>query len=334
MIRIGLLGAGSMAAVYAERIAAVDDATVGAVASPTNAPAFVAAHAPEATAYADVDELCADDTLDAVAILTPTHLHRLGVEAAAAAGLDVICEKPLARTLEDARAIHRAVEDHGITFLTAHVVRFFPAYATARDRVAAGEVGTPGVATARRAFGHAGSRGWYDDHDASGGVLLDLAIHDFDFLRWVLGDIERVFTRHVRWERDGVSEVALSVLRSADGAVGHVESWWVEVPSVPFSTAFEIAGDEGLIEYDLDDVQPLRTFGQEAVHVPRDPVGHEIPLARDGYRRQLDHFVACVAGDVEPAVPAEEGVRSLQVALAALESATRGQPVAPAAVGR
>ena len=332
MIRIGLLGAGSMAGLYADRIAAMPDVTVAAVASPNSAPDFVAEHVPTATAYADADELCAHDALDAVAVLTPTHLHRSGVETAAAAGLDVICEKPIARTLEDASAIQRAVEDHGITFLTAHVVRFFPAYATAHERVMAGDVGTPGVARTRRAFGHAGPRGWYDDHDASGGVLLDLAIHDFDYLRWVLGDVQTVFTRHVEWGDAGVSEVALSVLRFAAGAVGHVESWWVEVPSVPFSTAFEFAGDEGLLEYDLDDVQPIRTFDEKAVHVPRDPVGHDVPLDRDGYRRQLDHFVDCVAGDADPAVPVDEGIRSLRLALAAIASGQRGEPVAPAEV--
>jgi predicted dehydrogenase len=321
-----------MAGVYADRIAELPDAEVTAVASPNSAPAFVAEHAPSAAAYAGAEELCADAGVDAVAVLTPTHTHRAVVETAAEHGHAVICEKPLARTMADAVAIREAVADAGIPFMTAHAVRFFPAYAAAKERVDAGAIGEPGVARTRRAFGFAGDRGWFDDPAKSGGVLLDLAVHDFDYLRWVLGDVERVFTRRAGWSGEGESEVSLTLLRFESGAVAHVEAWWVEVPTIPFSTAFELAGEEGLIEYDDDEVQPIRTFGAESVRVPRDPIGDEIPLARDGYYRQLEQFAAGVRGEEEPAVPVEEGIASMRVGLAAIESAERGAPVAPAEV--
>ena len=332
MIRIGLVGAGGMAGVYAERIAELDGAEVAAVASPNSASAFVDEHVPSADAYPNAEALCEDADLDAIAVLTPTHTHREVVEIAASHGLDVVCEKPIERTLSDALAIRDAVEEAGITFLTAHVVRFFPEYATAKERIDAGRIGEPGVARTRRAFGYEGARGWFDDQARSGGVLLDLAIHDFDYLRWVLGDVERVFARHNEWSRDGRSEVSLTLLRFESGAVGHVEGWWIEVPSVPFRTAFEFSGDEGSIEYDNDEVRPIATYAMDEAHAPRDPVGDDPPLVRDGYYRQLEHFVDCVAGDAEPAVPVDEGIASLRVSLAAIESAERGEPVSPGEV--
>lgn len=335
MLGFGLVGTGAMGRVYADRLAEMDSAEATAVASPNTAEAFVEERVPSATAYSDVEALCADDAVDAVAVLSPTHTHRDVVETAAENGLDVICEKPIERTLADAEAIADTVSATDITFMTAHVVRFFPEYATARERVEAGDVGDPGVARTRRAFGFGGERdGWGVDQEKSGGVTLDLAIHDLDYLRWVLGDVERVFTRTTAWGENDGSEVSLTLLRFESGAVGHVESWWVGVPSVPFTTAFEFAGDEGHIEYDVEDVRPVAFYGEDGVHVPRDPAGHDPPLERDGYRRQLEHFVDCVETGTEPAITAADGVESLRVGLAALESAERGEPVAPAEVGR
>lgn len=329
MLQIGLIGAGGMAGVYADRIADVDGAAVTAVASPNTAESFVDDHAPSAAAYADAEALCASDDVDAVAILTPTHTHAELIEVAAGHDVDVLCEKPLARTMEGARAIADVVEEAGITFMTAHVVRFFPEYAEAKERVDAGDVGDPGVVRARRAFGFPGDRGWFDDVEKSGGALLDLAVHDFDYLRWVFGEVERVFTRRVNWEREGRSEVALTTLRFESGVVGHVEAYTVEVPSVPFTTSFEIAGFEGLIEFDLDDVQPIKQYDTESVHVPRDPVGDDLPLRRDGYRRQLEHFIECVQSGQEPSIGVEEGAASMRLSLAAIESAKHGAPVTP-----
>lgn len=332
MTRIGLVGAGGMATVYADRIEDRNGAVVGGVASPNSAESFVAEHVPSADAYADVETLCSAGDVDAVAVLTPTHTHPDIVETAAEYGCAVICEKPLARTMEGARTIAGIVEETGITFMTAHVVRFFPEYVEAKERVAAGEIGTPGVVRARRAFGFAGGRGWFDDTEQSGGVLLDLAVHDFDYLRWVLGGVERVFTRHAGWEREGYSEVSLTTLRFENGAVGHVEATAVEVPTVPYTTSFEFAGDEGLIEFDLDDTRPVEYYGTEEVHVPRDPVGHDLPLRKDGYYHQLEQFIECVESGTEPSVGVEDGIASTRLSLAAIESAERGVPVAPTEV--
>lgn len=327
MIRLGLIGSGGMARVYADRTAALENARVTAVASPNTAGEFVARHVPTATAYPNIEAVCADADVDAVAILTPTHTHRAIIGVAADHGLDVICEKPLARTLDEANAIADAVADAGITFMTAHVLRFSPEYAAAKERVAAGDIGTPGVVRAQRAFGFEGARGWFGDTSKSGGVLLDLAIHDFDYLRWVFGDVERVFTRVRSWGTENESESSVTLLRFENGVVGHVEASWVRVPTVPFTTSFEFAGDDGLIEFANDDVRPVELYGSERVHVPRDPVGDDLPLTEDGYHRQLAHFLDCVATGTEPAISVSDGTEAVRLSLAAIESAERGAPV-------
>lgn len=333
MFRFGFIGAGRMAGVYADRIHDIHGTTVGAVASPNTADEFVDRYALDATAYQDPAAMCADATIDAVAVLTPTDTHPEFVALAADHGLDVMCEKPIARTVEGGNRIKAAVDRAGITCMVAHVLRFFPEYAAARDRVMAGEIGEPGIARARRHFGYTGERGWFDDRSRSGGVLLDLAVHDFDFLRWTLGEVDRVFTRRATWSREAESEVSLTLLRFETGAVGHVESWTIEVPSVPFNRAFEFAGDGGLIEYDLEDVRPLAVYDRDDVSVPRDALAGDRLVERDAYTRQIESFVDAASSGSEPTISVEDAIASMRVSLAAIESAKRGTPVCPAQVG-
>jgi predicted dehydrogenase len=329
---VGLIGAGGMAGVYADRLAAMDGARVAAVASPNTADEFATERGLDVPTFADAAALCEADDLDAVAVCSPTHRHREHVEAAAASGLEVICEKPLARTLAGAEAAVEACEDAGVTLFPAHAVRFFPAYATARNRVEAENLGDVGVARARRAVGFAGDPGWFGDEEKSGGPLLDFAVHDFDYLRWVLGPVERVFARRSTWA--DASTAATTLLRFESGAVGHVETVWGHVDSQPFTTALELAGDRGCLEFDREEVRPVAVFDADGRRVPRDPVTDEFPLERDGYRRQLEHFRDCVREGRAPDVTPADGVRAVRLSLAAIESAERGHPVAPAEVGR
>lgn len=327
MLRIGLLGSGNMASVYADRIGTMPDAVVTAVSSPNTAEAFVDDHVPTATPYNDPDTLCSSGDVDAVAVLSPTDTHAELIELAAEHDLDVICEKPLARTMAGAERIRSTVDSSDIACMVAHVTRFFPEYAEAKALIDAGDIGTPGVVRTERSFGFEGSRGWFEDTSRSGGILLDLAVHDFDFLRWAIGEVDRVYTRRTEWEGDGYSEATVTLLRFSEGAVGHVESWVAEDVDVPFSTAFDIAGDDGHIAYDLDDVAPFVSYDSDGRAVPRDPIGDDMPLYHDGYYRQIESFVECVESDSPVPVDVEDAIESMRVALAAIESADRGEPV-------
>lgn len=325
MVRIGLVGRGFMASVHALRYAEMDGVEVVAVTSPSGPVEFAADYADDAAAYDDAVEMYDSETLDAVDVCTPTHTHRELVVPAVERGLDVLCEKPVERTLTDAQAIADAVADAGVTFMPGHTLRFFPEYVKARERVMAGDVGSPGTARTLRQSPFEEKTGWFADDEKSGGVLLDLAIHDFDFLRWTFGEVERVFARRQRWDDH---EYALATVRFESGAVGHVDARWPRRPELPFVTQFEISGDEGLLEFDSEDVAPIEVRSTANGSAPeRDPIDE--PLERDPYRRELEAFVDCVRSDEEPPVTVDHGLEALRIALAALESADRGTPVAP-----
>lgn len=308
-----------MAGTHVDAYDSIDDAEVVAVASPNTAGEFVAESGLEAEAYGSAEELMERADVDAIDVCSPTSTHRPVVEAAADRGLDVFCEKPIAGTLADAHAVADAVTDAGVTLMVGHVLRFFPQYVRARELVRDGGIGDPGVARARRLseFPSWGRGNWYADRDKSGGVLVDLAIHDVDFLRWVVGDVDRVFARRSVWEG---GEHAHATLRFDDGAVGYVEAGWSLPPGQGLVQSLELAGDDGLLEVDGDDAA-VTTLTDDETSVAS-------PVAKDGYQHQLEAFVDSLRTGSEPPVTAADAIESLRVSLAATRSAEQGRPVA------
>jgi predicted dehydrogenase len=317
MQRIGLVGSGFMARTHLDRYREMTDATVTAVASPTDAAAFVEENALDAAAFADSRAMM-DADIDAVDVCTPTPTHRRLVEEAATKGLDTFCEKPLALTMENATAVADAVSSAGITLMVGHVLRFFPGYREIHAAVADGRVGTPGTVRARRVSPFPEWADWYADTDRSGGVFHDLAVHEFDFCRWTVGDVRRVFARQ---HRSAGHHRGHATLAFENGAVGSVDAGWDRPSSGNLTSEFEIAGDEGLLEYDADGGIPLtvETTGDDPALPPA--------VARDGYRRELDAFIrASVEGESSP-IPVDEAVKAVRLSVAARRSAERGKPV-------
>lgn len=270
-----------------------------------------------------VEELLGD--ADAIDICLPTHLHFDLGKAALEMGKPVFIEKPLASDASQARELIALAEKKDVILAVGHVVRFFPEFRMARDLVRSGAIGTPSIARTRRG-GLAPKSPWFADYAVSGGVLLDLAIHDFDWLRWTLGEVQSVFSQSVGFSRGTWPDYALSTLVFESGAIAHVESTWMDPGGG--RVTFEVCGSGGMIEHDSRRTQTLRTS------VSGSPTAQESPLGSsdDPYYNQLKNFVECVSADLPPAVPGEEGFRSLAVALAAVESAKSGVPTKPASL--
>ncbi|WP_435320929.1 Gfo/Idh/MocA family protein [Haloarchaeobius sp. TZWSO28] len=323
MVRIGVVGSGFMAETHLEAYDGIDDAEVVAVTSPNTAASFVETHVPGADSFSSVEAMLDDADLDAIDICSPTPTHRPVVEAAAERSIAVFCEKPIAGSLGDADAIAATVSDADITFMVGHVLRFFPQYEAIKETVEGGGIGSPGVGRARRLspYPEWGHGNWYAED--SGGVLLDLVIHDFDFLRWTFGEVERVFARRTRWEG---AEHAHATLRFENGSVGYVEGSWALPPDEELQSSIELAGDEGLIELGSNDPALRISRAGESTA--------ESPIAADGYRRELAEFVDCVQTGETPSVGAAEATEALRISLAAIQSASRGAPVSLSEVGQ
>lgn len=315
-MRVGIAGAGFMARTHAQEYVEMDVEVVG-VAAPSGPEGFIDEFGFPADAYTNTKQMCERAEIDYLDICAPTHTHLDLVRTASTRNIDVFLEKPIAGTLEDAHGIAEIVEETGLTCMIGHVVRFTPEYATAAEL----DIGRPGVARARRlsAFPDWGSESWFADREKSGGVFVDLAIHDLDYLRWCWGPVERVFARR---HLDKRAEHGFVTLRFESGAVGYVEASWAQPDSRALTFELELAGDDGLIEFSSDDENPYREWTGKGKIV-------ENPHERGGYRRELDSFISCLESGAEPAVGVTEAIESLKLALAAERSADRGEPVAP-----
>lgn len=276
--------------------------------------------------YRDFDAALRDLDADIVDICLPTYLHRTTAEYCFAAGKHVICEKPLALTLKDARAMIDAAEAAPKKLLVGHVVRFFPVYQKARQLMldqALGQIGT--VKTFRGGGYPRGWQDWYGDPLKSGTLATDLLIHDIDFLLWCLGPVTRVYAKSLTDHIDNAADQVLASLRFESGVIAQVEGTWAYPQG--FSYRFEIAGSQGLIHFDSADNAPIRTVMRSTSKTPVAVEVPENPVAVSPYQTQLAHFLAVIAQDTNPVVTAEDGYTALAISLAIRDSIQSGEPI-------
>jgi predicted dehydrogenase len=321
-LRIGVIGTGFAGSTHARAVAALPGAELRAIAAATIAEAEPLAADLGVRVAPDVPSLCASDDVDLVVVASPTFLHAEHVIAAARAGKQVFCEKPIARTLDDARAMVQACDDAGVRLAIGHVVRFFPEYRRAKELLDAGTLGRPAVATLTRGTLSVGAtRAWYLDAAKSGGVVLDLMLHDLDVLRWWFGEPAHVYGKRVA-DRGGL-EYALASVRYDDRPIVQLEASWAE--HAGFRTTFELRGDRGMLVHDSRAQAPFvvqQPSGAAAGAVIPAPTLRETP-----YRRQLRDLIERLARGDAPLVDGREGLRSLGLGLAVIESADRNDVV-------
>jgi UDP-N-acetylglucosamine 3-dehydrogenase len=309
-----------MGGVHLNAYASIPEVEVVGVADANRASAVAGAALVGGRPYASYDELVAAEDVEVVDICLPTAFHKDLALKAAGEGRHVILEKPIARTIEDAGEILDAFSGGGSRLFVGHVVRFFPEYVGIKDKIEAGELGPIGVVrTSRRSPFLRGWNDWYADWRVSGGVLVDLLIHDFDFLRWTLGDIERVYARGVQGREYNRLDYALVTLRFEDGAIAHVEGHW-GYPG-PFNYSIEVAGSRAILTTDSTEPAMLDLVGGSSAETP------DLASGKSPYERELAHFVRCIATGEESVVKPEDAYEALRISLAATESIVKGRPV-------
>jgi predicted dehydrogenase len=299
------------------------DVRVTAIAAETPAEAAPIADEVGARVAREPLELCSAKDVDLVVVATPTHLHAEYAIAAAKAGKHVFCEKPLARTREQAEAIVRACADARVALAVGHVVRYFPEYQIVKRMLGDGTLGKPAIATLTRGnFSVGSARAWYLDPAKSGGVVLDLMLHDLDTARWWFGEPARVYARRLHTGQTGL-DYAMATLRFADRPIVHIEASWAEHSG--FRYGFEVRGDRGMVVQDSRAASP---FVVQAPGGAGAPAMMATPtLAESPYRRQLRDVFARVARGDPPLVDGREGLRSLALGLAVIESADTGRVI-------
>jgi predicted dehydrogenase len=320
---IALLGGGFMARTHAASYAALGDrAQVRVVCALDGAEAIAAELGAEVTD--DWEAAVAAPGIDAVDVCLPTPLHRPVVMRALAAGRHVLLEKPIALTLEDADAIGAAASAAGRVLMVGHVLRYFPEVVEMRRLIESGELGRPLSATALRLSPPPDWNEWMQDPARSGGVLVDMMVHDFDILNALLGPARRVQAALSA----GGRHVQMLVEHETGSAA--VEGSHAMPASFPFTAGLRVLCEKGVLDHRFvagagDEVADA-TQSVLGIH-PADGEARRFHEARDPWGAQIEHFLACVETGSEPRDGSFAQARAaLAVALAARRSAETGAP--------
>jgi 1,5-anhydro-D-fructose reductase (1,5-anhydro-D-mannitol-forming) len=324
MVRWGMIGAGTIGREWmADAIAAQPDGELRGVASsdPDRARAF-AREKNIPVAYESVEALLADPEIDAVYISTTNEWHKPQTLAAAAVGKHVLCEKPLALKLADAEEMVAACAAAGVVMGTNHHLRNAATHRAMHHLVASGQIGE---VQAARVF-HAVHlpphlQSWRINRpDSGGGVVFDITVHDADCVRFILDDeiAEVTAMTAAQGMGQGVEDAVMGVMRTERGRLVQFHDSFTSRHSY---TGFEVHGTEGSIYgRNVMTQQPVGT-----IVLRRNGEEEEISVTHENlYERSVRRFNAAIAGEGEPAATARDGLCSLAVALAALESTKTG----------
>jgi predicted dehydrogenase len=326
MQKVAVIGAGKMGTTHAKAYAAMPNAELVAICDTRPDAAEELAGTYSARAYTAIEQALKEIEVDAVDICTPTPTHIDYIKIAAAAGKHICCEKPLTRSISQAMEAARICEEAGVTLFPAHVVRWFPEYRRLRDLITSGSIGeTVEVRATRGGKARLGVDSWYANMQMSGGVVLDLLVHEFDWLRWCYGNVRRVYGKGLYGSRMPGIDYALVTLRFDNGVIAHVEGNWAR-PS-GFAASVEVAGTQGLLHWRNTQSRPLvieRRLNDGAT-------AEEAPVASlaaiDPYYQELEHFITCLDEGRAPDVTPQDGIEAVRICEAALRSISTGEPV-------
>ncbi len=336
-VRVGILGLGFMGKCHYDTYARVPGARVDAICDVDATKrsgdwSAIAGNIGGAGGRVDLsalrvhdraDRLLADPEIDVVDITLPTHLHADWAVKALEAGKDVICEKPMARTSAEARRMAKAAERTGRRLFVAHCIRYWPAYAKAREIVQAGRHGRVLSATFRRQSPTPlwSWRNWLQDPKKSGACALDLHIHDADFVLYCFGR-PRAVTSHAAGFRKGRADHIVTAYDYGKDCLVTAEGAWEYAAGYPFAMTFSIAMERATLHFAADG-------GLHLYPVRGKPKTIKLK-AGDGYEHELRDFIACIRKGRDSAVVSPASAcESVALVEAELKSVRTGAPVRP-----
>ncbi len=278
-------------------------------------------------AYCDSADLFRDPSVDAVVIVTPTNTHREVSIAVAATGKPIFCEKPPSISLDDALAMRESIEQSGVFFQLGFMRRFDRGYAAAKARIDDGAIGNPVVfkSTSRDPYPPSLS---YADPRSSGGLIIDMGIHDFDLARWYMGEVASVqaiggVLAYPDFATIGDIDNAIVSLVFDTGRLGVVDLTRNGIYGYDIST--ELLGTQGTLRIGYLRETPLVVMTRAGV--THDTVPYFMERFRDAYTTQLENFARNVLDDREPPVTIEDGLQALRIAVAATRARETGVSV-------
>src|SRR5215468_9546282 len=302
-LRVGVVGVGVMGSNHARVFAGLPGTELVGVADPDRKQAEFVARTLGCAPVADVDQLIERDA-DAITIAAPTHLHRDIALTCIRHGIHVMVEKPIASSVEEGQEIISAARRAGVTLMVGHVERFNPAVEAIKEAIRGEDILSIGITRV----------GPFPPRMSNVGVVIDLAVHDIDLIRWFTdSDIVDVqpLTANAVAERE---DIALLQFRTTSGVLAQINTNWL----TPFKArTIHVATRDKYVIGDLLTRQVTECFGFQpdgSYSMRHLSVGYTEPL-----RNELVAFFTAIRQGGAPVVSGEEGVASLEIAMRCLE---------------
>ena len=326
---VGVLGVGEMGKRHAENLRhLVPEAKLVAVADVAGERATqVAAELEIEHSYNSLEAMLERKDIDSVLIATPDKFHAAAICVAAAAGKDILCEKPIATDLGDARKALQAVADAGVRLQIGFMRRYDPAYAAAMEQVEAGQIGEPVIFKSLGRDKDEPPMAAYRAN-VNGMVFYNNTIHDFDLARWLMRDevteVHAYTTVAIRPEVAKYGDLVASVvnLKFRRGAIGNVESYVQAVYAYDVRT--EIVGSKGSIFVGSIHQTPAVFLNATGGHEKL--ADHFLTRFANAYLSEVRDFVHRMVTDQPPLVSGEDGLAALEIAVAAEKSHLSHKP--------
>ncbi|MBM7551586.1 Gfo/Idh/MocA family protein [Thalassobacillus pellis] len=316
MYNIAIIGAGNIAAIHAAAYSQMEDVRIKTIVDIDIERARVLADEVGACAVTDMEEVCSDPDIAAIDICLPNFLHLETVVQAANAGKNIICEKPIALTVADAKVMFDVCRKKGVQLFIAQVCRFMTAYQEIHELLLNKDLGEPKIVRLSRSVHYPSLIGqdWYKDEQKSGGLFLDFIIHDLDFIVWNFGKPE-ILSCHIISD-ENIKAVHI-VLQADGGPLITLDGTWSSVDRGGLRQRVEIDGSDGFVDYDDN---------REIPWVFRNKLGKSKMIAKDKlnqnpFYNELRHFIHCFLMNERSFIKEKEVVDTLKTAILAREVA-------------
>ncbi|NMB45385.1 MAG: inositol 2-dehydrogenase [Firmicutes bacterium] len=334
-VRIGVIGAGRIGKIHIENLVyRVPDALVVAVADidVENTQQWAAQYGIEKV-VAEPKELINDATIDAVVICSPTSTHAEYVIEAARAGKQIFCEKPIAQKLDATKQALAAVDKAGAKLQIGFNRRFDRNFKHIRQLVESGEIGEPHIVniTSRDPAPPP-----LEYVKVSGGIFMDMTIHDFDMARYLTGsDVIEVYAVgnvliDPQIKEAGDFDTAVTLLKFANGAVCTIDNSRQAVYG--YDQRVEVFGSKGAAAAQNEAPTRVTVSNKDGV-ISDKPLYFFLERYMDSFAEEMNDFVTCVKANTVPPVTGEDGLQSLLIAMAAAKSAVENRPVKLSEIG-
>jgi len=339
MIKVGLVGYGFMGHMHSQCHVAAGESKIVAVADVDPAKRDEAKEKFACEVYESIQDMLASADIDMVDICTPTYLHCEQVVAAAKAGKSILCEKPMALSVEECDSMINAAKSADVTIMIAQVIRFWPEYQVVKEIVDSGKYGKVQWLSARRLSPPAtwGWQGWLWDPKKSGGAVLDLHVHDQDYIAYLLGSPKKIQAQGTKGPGGGFDAVLAIGSGHANGVKSYAEGSLIMSETFPFGMSLVVSMDKASIKLDSGAVPSLMVYPAEgepfAPELPAPEIGASTETSGNlsslgGYYNEIKYFLGCLKAGKQPdIVTPEDAKEAVRICLAVAKAAETGKEI-------